>query len=234
MPHNRCVPFDRVISVVRVVAALVAMVATMLLVAALGVWVLIPSGWVRSVDEGGVARGTGVFTDHPWLVDPAHWWAMLSGPWFVHPLVLVLGLLLAARRRITVRTALITFSIGVVGWALGAVCKEIVERPRPDGALVTLGSWSYPSGHATNIALGAVLVMSLVRAVRTVWIRWSATMLALLGTALTAADRVLLGVHYISDVVAGLTLGSLVAVIALACLPARRRPDSHPGSASDG
>src|SRR5699024_3327495 len=54
MPHNRCVPFDRVISVVRVVAALVAMVATMLLVAALGVWVLIPSGWVRSVDEGGV------------------------------------------------------------------------------------------------------------------------------------------------------------------------------------
>lgn len=234
MPHNRWVLIDRAVSPLRALGAGVALLALTGLVAALGEWVLIPSAWVHSLDEGGVARGTGALTDHVWLLDAAHWWAVLSGPWFVHPLVLVLGLLLAARHRVTVRTALVTFSIGVAGWALGAACKELVERPRPAAALTTLDSWSYPSGHATNTALGAVLVISLMRAVRTVWIRWSATMLALLGTALTAADRVLLGVHHVSDVVAGLALGALVAIITLVCFPARRRPGGLPGPASDG
>jgi len=234
MPHNRWVLIDRAVSALRVLGAGAALLALTGLVALLGERVIIPSAWVRSLDEGGVGRGTGVLTGHPGLVDPAHWWAVLSGPWVVHPLVLALGLLLAARHRITLRTALVTFSIGIAGGVLGALCKEIVERPRPDEALVTLDSWSYPSGHATNIALGAVLVISLVRAVRTVWIRWCATLLALLGAALTAADRVLLGVHHASDVAAGLALGTLTAVIGLACFPARPRPDARPEPASDG
>lgn len=218
MPHNRWMTDDRRVSPLRAVAAVAAMVAVMLLVAALGEWALIPSSWLRQIDEGGVARGTGLLTDHPWLADLAHQWAYLSGPWLVHPFVLVLAGVLVVRRRITVRAAAAAVLIGLIGWGLGAACKELVDRPRPLDAVVEVGSWSYPSGHATNIALGAVLTIALIQAVDSTWIRWVTTAFALIGVALTAADRILLGVHYVSDVAAGLVMGALMAYVGLATL----------------
>lgn len=221
MPHNRWMPIDRRVSPLRVAAALSAMAAVMLVVAALGEWAIIPSATLREIDEGGASRATAVLADHDRLGTAAHVWAALSGPWVVHPLVAIFAGVLVARRRLTPRAAFVTVAVGLVGWALGAVCKEIVDRPRPRDAFVEVGSWSYPSGHATNIALGAVLLISLARLAERAWVRWGTTLLALAAVALTAADRLLLGVHYVSDVVMGLTLGTAAATLALACLPLR-------------
>ena len=58
MPHNRWMPPDYRVSARRVVVALGAMSLAMLVVAALGRWVLIPADWARALDEGGVAAGT--------------------------------------------------------------------------------------------------------------------------------------------------------------------------------
>lgn len=198
----------------RLVSALAAMTAVMLLVAALGEWVLLPSAAIQELDEGGVARGVGLLTAVPWLEPAALLWSDLTQPWVVQTLVLLVALLLVARGRVSPR-ALLVVPIGLVGWALEAVCKQLVERPRPAEAVVEVSSWSYPSGHATNAALGAVLLIALVAAVRSAWIRWGTTVLVVIGAVLTAADRVVLGVHHPSDVLVGLVLGTAIALVGL-------------------
>ncbi len=221
MPHNRWMPTDRHVSPLRVVVSVAVMVAVMLLVAALGEWVIIPSSALRELDEGSASRAVALLADHDGLAEAARVWSDLSGPWVVHPIVAIAAGALVLRRRITVRAGVVVVAIGLVGWALGAVAKEIVERPRPAQAVLEVGSFSYPSGHATNIALGAVLLIALARAAERVWIRWGTALLALLAVILTAADRILLGVHYVTDVAMGLGFGAAAAILALAALPLR-------------
>lgn len=223
MPHNRWMAVDRHHPLLRAVTALAAMVAAMLVVAALGAWVLVPSSSVRALDEGGVAAATDLLTEHPWHCDAALLWADLSGPWAVHPVVLLVTLLLLVRRRVGAR-ALLVPAVGVIGWYLGTLCKQVVARPRPDAAVVEAGGWSYPSGHSTSIALGAVLLIALLSAVRRGWIRWAATVVVMVCVALTAADRLVLGVHYPSDVLAGLALGAAMALVVLRILGPVRTP----------
>ena len=213
MPHNQVMPADHP-SPIRLVSAAAAMTVVMLVVAAIGEWLLLPSAWVQDMDEGGVARATALLEEIPGLHDAAVWWAAASGPWVVHPVVAIVAITLVWRHRVP-RTTLFVIPIGLIGWALGAWCKEIVDRPRPRDALVEVGSWSYPSGHATNIALGAVLLVVLLTAVRTAWLRWGVSALVVITVVLTAADRLVLGVHNPSDVLAGLVLGAVMALVGL-------------------
>lgn len=227
MPHNRWMAVDRHHPLLRAMTALAAMVAAMLTIAALGEWVLVPSATVTSLDEGGVARATSLLAGHPGRHDAAVAWAAASGPWVVHPVVLLVTLVLHARGRVTARALLVPV-IGALGWALGSWCKVLVERPRPAEASVEVGSWSYPSGHSTNIALGAVLLLALLTTVRTAWTRRVGTLLVLACVALTAADRLVLGVHYPSDVLAGLVLGTAMALLGLLLL--RPLPSPSPSA----
>ncbi|MFC6663182.1 phosphatase PAP2 family protein [Deinococcus multiflagellatus] len=90
--------------------------------------------------------------------------------------------------------------------------KRIFQRPRPElwPHLVTAPGASFPSGHSTvAAALAAVCVLLLWR---TRW-RWSALWLGAAYYGLMALSRVVLGVHYPTDVLAaGLT--ALVWVMA--------------------
>ena len=234
MPHNRWMLDDRHPTALRAASAVAAMTALMLLAAALGRWVVIPSTGLAAFDEGVAARGPALLANQPWLADLAAVWSDLSGPWVVHPLVLVVAVFLTVRHRVP-PTALFTVPIGLVGWALGAWCKEIVQRPRPMQAVIEVDSWSYPSGHASNIALGAVLLIILCSSIRTAWLRRTVVAVVLLVAALTAADRIVLGVHYVSDVTVGLALGAAMALVAVYLLdPLHRRPSGDLRSSGDG
>lgn len=86
--------------------------------------------------------------------------------------------------------------------------KLVVARDRPDvHRLAGFASSSFPSGHAaTAAAMWAAFALLLGRG-RSRWERVALAALAAAMAAAVAASRVLLGVHWLTDVVAGAAIG---------------------------
>lgn len=106
------------------------------------------------------------------------------------------------------------------------VLKTFVGRPRPQlfhHAVAAVGS-SFPSGHATTTSALAVAVMFVI------WEMWgtgggrtTAAILATLVTLLVGLSRIVLGVHFPTDVVAGFALGSGWTALMVATFSATAR-----------
>jgi undecaprenyl-diphosphatase len=162
---------------------------------------------------------------HDGWEDVARAYAQLSEPLFIAGLVvLAIAGIVLRRRALTAASAL---AVAASGLAVGAAALlgAIVARPRPFVAhpqihafLAHAADPGFPSDHATAaFAIAAVLVARLGRRALPV----------LFAAAVLAVSRVLVGVHYPSDVLAGALLGSAVA--ALICWLAatvERRPRS--------
>ena len=105
------------------------------------------------------------------------------------------------------------------GALLGVVLKQVVHRARPTfpDPVAMAGSFSFPSGHALGSFLGAgvLLVIALpVLGRRARAVAWSAAGFVVL---LTGFDRIALGVHFVSDVLAGwIAAGAVLAGTATA------------------
>jgi membrane-associated phospholipid phosphatase len=102
------------------------------------------------------------------------------------------------------------FLLVVVGGQvlLTNMTKLVVARPRPDIAQLTgFSGSSFPSGHAATAAATFAAVAFLVGRGRSQWIKAIAAGIALGIAASVATTRVLLGVHWLTDVLAGLALG---------------------------
>jgi acid phosphatase (class A) len=80
--------------------------------------------------------------------------------------------------------------------------KSYWERPRPDGAQKRRGS--YPSGHAAFAAASAIVLAQLLPAKRDAIFTQARTF---------AENRILLGLHYPSDIASGWTAGTLAAYV---------------------
>ena len=132
-----------------------------------------------------------------------------AGPTPARLLLVAVGVLLLIRRRWRPGASLI--ALALVEGAVAPAAKLLLDRPRPEWAhpILNVSSASFPSGHAAAAAAAATALSLLARrAVVTV----TAGVLALA----VAASRVFLGVHYLSDVVAGLLLGALLACLTCA------------------
>jgi undecaprenyl-diphosphatase len=153
-----------------------------------------------------------VFQDLHW--GPANWCFVHLADWWVKSLlVIAIGFAadLASRRLFPLAAVLAGISY-LVATLLADVLKAATDRPRPSVAdpaihpLVAVpGSSSLPSGHAAG-AVAAALAVGLVHP----RLRWPLLLLA----ALIALSRVWLGVHYLTDVIAGAALGCVVAYAA--------------------
>jgi undecaprenyl-diphosphatase len=98
----------------------------------------------------------------------------------------------------------------VITWIAVQVTKAAVDRPRPPGSLVHTVGAAFPSGHAANAVAWAAVGVALVRALRG---RASEVAFAAIGVIVATAiglSRVVLGAHYLSDVVAGWGLGAAI------------------------
>ena len=113
------------------------------------------------------------------------------------------------------RTLLVAWVLSYVGGTvLDGVIKHVVHRPRPEFAARFLhySSWSFPSGHSMGSLIGfAMLAYTIIRVckIESMPVRIGIWAAAILMIALVGYSRIYLGVHYLSDVVAGYTLGLL-------------------------
>jgi membrane-associated phospholipid phosphatase len=135
--------------------------------------------------------------------------ALGRGLWRALTLAATGLVLLLARRWIGLIAFAVTESLTPL---LGDLLKALVGRERPPGHMLEAHGSSFPSGHAsyasaTSIAL--VLLFSTPGGRRPLWF-----LLAGITSAAMAWSRTYLQVHWLSDVLAGATLGLGVALLA--------------------
>ena len=127
------------------------------------------------------------------------------------------------------RLGLALFFIAMLGRGLSEVQKYWIARVRPDlePHLVVVKTSSFPSGHATS-SMVFYLARALALTARKSWHR-QAVAAAIILSVLIGASRVMLGVHWPSDVVGGWAFGLLWVLLTLK--PAERLlgANSDPG-----
>jgi undecaprenyl-diphosphatase len=159
---------------------------------------------------------------HDGWEDAASAYAHLSEPLFLAGVIAlaVVGLILR-RDRLLLGAALAVAASGVA-LAFAAVLSRIVDRPRPFVAHPQIHAFlshaadpSFPSDHATAaFAIAAVLLVRFGRPALPV----------MLAAVALAASRVLIGLHYPTDVLAGAAIGTAAALAVCWLVPRIRSP----------
>lgn len=120
------------------------------------------------------------------------------------------------------------------GMLLNVLLKHIFQRERPglDNALLTLNTYSFPSGHAVAATLFYGLIAAYLICLASRWRhRLLILAVACLMVALVGLSRMYLGVHYLSDVLAAIAEGCGWLAICIAGVSTwrRRRAARAPG-----
>ena len=166
---------------------------------------------LRELDDA-VGSGPQALTEeHGWL--EAFWRGVSATfdtlPLTVATIVTAAALLWKGHRRAAVWTIAVMTTVFVATTGI----KLLVARERPDLAMLQLESFSFPSGHSSGIvgAAGVTIVLTAML-VRRANVRRLVTALAVLVVLLVGADRLFLGVHFVSDVLGGFLLSGAIVL----------------------
>jgi membrane-associated phospholipid phosphatase len=187
-----------------------------LLVVVAAATLAVTSGWLGpdSVDGRLVAAVHRSVRRHHWLLSAAQAVTHLGAPRVVDGLAVIVTALLLLRRRW--RAAGFVAVVRLVTALASDELKVAVGRHRPvlNHPFTHAHGFSFPSGHAAGSASVylpfAVLLLSCHRPA----IRRGAVALAVAICLAVATSRVVLGVHFPSDVIAGLALGAALTCAA--------------------
>ncbi len=118
---------------------------------------------------------------------------------------------------------------GLVGIALlNTLGKALFARPRPEAPAHLADSFSYPSAHASSaVVLFGLAAAFAARELAPAWRHW-AYWGAILAATLMALSRLVLGVHWFSDLVGGALLGLVVCALVRLTWQARPRAPLAP------
>ena len=120
----------------------------------------------------------------------------------------IAGAVFAWRRRRGLSVAFFLTLVVAGQFAASNLIKFAVERVRPDlGPFGRLGTPSFPSGHSTAAAATFAAVALVAGRESSPRVRAVLAGIAVAFAVAVAGSRVLLGVHWFSDVIAGLLLG---------------------------
>jgi undecaprenyl-diphosphatase len=158
------------------------------------------SAGMRVAERPGPIRSVSVFLAHSG--DSWFWWAGLAILWW-------LGNPFWRQWAQAVLLSIVVLAVLVLA------IKFIIRRRRPAGEWGSLyrrtDPHSFPSGHAARVILIAALAIGLGP--------WWLALVICIWAPLVALARVAMGVHYLSDILAGFLLGILAGVVALEIFP---------------
>jgi membrane-associated phospholipid phosphatase len=168
----------------------------------------------------------------PWIIEGAIIISFLGAPSTLTVVSAVVCAMLLRKRSYDRSFAVVALVLG--GNLLNYGLKQLIHRSRPTfhDPLLTLSGYSFPSGHAMastvfyGFVIGFVLSMTGLR-------RNAAIAAGIVMIGLVCLSRVYLGVHYASDVLAGIleaVAWSTLVLTALRVARARRRNDRSQGS----
>ncbi|WBB93296.1 phosphatase PAP2 family protein [Verrucosispora sp. WMMC514] len=186
---------------------------------------------VTDVDGDVVRELNEVVSPRPYLVNALHETTRLGGRPVMLWLVGVAALLLLVRRRVRLAGYLLATTTGAL--LLDPSVKSLVGRMRPvvEAPVAIAPGNSFPSGHALGsmVVYGALLLVFLP-AVRYRKLFTAAVALLVVAIGVT---RIALGVHYLTDVLAGWLLGALWLGVTAYAFGLWRRAATHPVAPRD-
>jgi undecaprenyl-diphosphatase len=145
------------------------------------------------------------------VADAARYVTLLGGWAVVTALAAFAALFLAFRAR--AEAGLVLFVGTFMGRLLVDLQKYELGRLRPDqhAHLVSVNNLSFPSGHSANAMMtyGAIAMILVADRRKRMWSSFAALIVVLV----VGLSRIMLGVHWPSDVVAGWSFGLLWALI---------------------
>jgi membrane-associated phospholipid phosphatase len=152
-----------------------------------------------------------------WLEPTAIFISVVLGPTVIAMVVIGLSIYFFIKKRW--RHFYIIISSLVGGYFLAEFLKNTIGSPRPRDAILHLSDFSFPSVHATAVAGALILVVYFFAPIiRSKSWRWFLVLGLSFLALLVGASRLILGVHWLSDIIAGYSLGIFWTTAMILCV----------------